>query len=376
MSNITPVSRIEWAGVCVPFRRPFATANGTSSDRYSLLLMIHAGDGLTGYGEAGAVGPGTSGCLQDLAALLRQVSHSLIGLPPSSVPGRARALLKGRPLARSLLFALDTATLDVLGKARERPVARLLGGMSRQMPVNATLSLGAPDETAQEALRAVADGFPTLKLKITGEAERDVAVLKAVRAAVGDGVRLRLDPNQAWQPADAIQALKRLQPFGIEYVEQPVAADDIAGLAEIRRQVGVPVAADEALTSLSRARTLLLRGAADILIVKAARIGTLREAAAVLRLAARRNVPAVVTSSLETGIGLAASLHLAALGDPGWPASGLATGLLLESDLLAQPLVLVKGIMQVPAGPGLGVELDEAALRCYRAGPSGRVGLS
>ncbi|MBI3954107.1 MAG: mandelate racemase/muconate lactonizing enzyme family protein [Chloroflexi bacterium] len=373
MSAALEVSRIEWQGVRVPFRRPFVTAEGGARFRYAMLLTVRTEGGVMGWGEAGAVGAGTAASLRSLDALLRLTGPHLLGVPLRAVPARARAILGGSPLAHALGFGIETAIYDALGRARGRSVARLVGGEPRPVPVNATLGVASPAETARQARLAFSEGFTTLKLKVTGEGEQDGAVIEAVRAAVGSSVRLRLDPNQAWSAEEAVAALARLKRYGVEYVEQPVAARDIAGLVRVRREAGVPVAADETVTGLYRARRVLDAGAADVLVIKAARVGGLRAAAAILLLARRRGVPAVVTSSLETGVGIAASLHLAALTDTGWPACGLATGVLLESDLLVEPLLPRRGMMRVPERPGLGVEVDQAALHRYRAGPAGSV---
>jgi len=270
-------------------------------------------------------------------------------------------------------FGLETALHDLLGKASGRPIASLLGGSPRTIPVNALLSADNCDEAAAEAREAAEAGFTTLKLKIGySTLESDAERLDAVRQAVGPGIALRADANQAWTVQQAIENIGLLERFELEYVEQPVAAGDVAGLAAVRKAVSTPIAADEALASIEDARRLIGMKAAGFLIVKAARTGLL-ESLDIMKLAGAAGLPAVITSSLESDIGIAAALHLASAGPPGGPACGLATGALLVSGLVCNRLTPSNGVMMCPGEPGLGVTPDIAAVAQYSTGVNGSI---
>ena len=197
--------------------------------------------------------------------------------------------------------------------------------------------------------------------------------VRAVRQAIGPDVRLRLDVNGAWDAATAEERLEAVTRFDLEYVEQPLAGDDAAALAELRRRVRVPIAADETVDSLKAARDLLEADAVDVLVVKPARVGGLVVGTAIAALAAEHGVPVVVSTLFETGVGIAAALAMAA----GMPRGGrtradhgLATTGLLEHDLLREELVVEDGRMWLPDRPGpggLGIELDDDAVARYRA---------
>ena len=205
-----------------------------------------------------------------------------------------------------------------------------------EVEVNA-LILGLPAaEAAAEAQAAVEGGFRTLKVKV-GDAG-GVDRVAAVRAAVGPDVRLRVDANGAWDVAGAVAAIARLSPFDLELVEQPVASLD--DLAQVRRLVDVPVAADECVRSVDDARRLAALGAADALVVKVQPLGGV---AAALRVAEAAGVPVIVSSMYETSVGLAAGLALAAALDALPYACGLGTAGLLAADVVADPLVPVEG---------------------------------
>ena len=154
----------------------------------------------------------------------------------------------------------------------------------------------------------------TLKVKAGAERETEVLVerVRAIRAAVGPDIGLRLDVNGAWDLPTATDRLEAIQRFDIEFVEQPLAAHDIDGMAELRRRVGVPIAADEAAASVRDVRGLLEADAVDVIVVKPARVGGPAAVAEIAELAAARGVPVVISTLFETGIGIAAALAMAA----------------------------------------------------------------
>ena len=201
--------------------------------------------------------------------------------------------------------------------------------------------------------------------------------MRAVREAIGPDVHLRLDVNGAWDPPTAEERLEAVERFRLEYVEQPLAGDDAEALAELRRRVRVPIAADESVTSVKAARELLDAEAVDVLVVKPARVGGLVVGAEIAALAAERGVPVVVSTLFETGVGIAAALAMAArlpevvfAGRATPPDHGLATAGLLEHDLLRDELVVEDGRMWLPDEPGpggLGIEVDDDAVARYRA---------
>lgn len=359
------LTRLDWCGYRIPFRRRFVAAGSSAPARHGLLLTLYADSGIAGFGEASPVGAGDEQTVKELSGSLPGVARLILGEHVADMSSLRSVACKLSGPPRAIRFGVETALLDLLGKALCKPVAALLGGTPRPVPVNALLTAEECGEAVAEAREAVAAGFTTLKLKVGISAvEADVRRVAAVRRAVGPGISLRIDANQAWTVEQAITAMGLLGPFGLEYVEQPVSASDISGLAAVRRSVSTPVAADEALAGIENAVKLMRMNAADFLIVKAARVGLL-ESLDITQLAAEARVPAVITSSLETDIGIAASLHLAAAMPPGGPACGLATGPLLENGLGSDPLTPSSGEMVCPARPGLGLAPDPAAVAKY-----------
>lgn len=363
--------------VRVPFRRPFATATGMWLHREAWLVRLLAADGRVGLGEA-VLEPETGEVAETI------LRHLLVEAAGEARAGRLPAPealeLHGAP-GRALRAALDAALLDLRmapgdgSPAVASSVGAAIAGAG--VPVNGTIAFGGPREGAEAARQAIEAGFTTLKLKAGAERETDALVerIRAIRAAVGPDAHLRLDVNGAWDLPTAEERLEAVARFGIEYAEQPLPADDVAGMAELRRLIRVPVAADEAADSPGAVRALLAADAVDVLVVKPARVGGPAAVVEIAERAARRGVPVVVSTLFETGVGIAAALAAAGALPavsgarvPGPLAHGLATAGLLEHDLLVAPLVVEDGRMRAPGGPGtggLGVALDDRAVRRF-----------
>jgi o-succinylbenzoate synthase len=358
--------------VRIPFRRPFPTAAGMWLEREAWIVGLVGEDGRTGYGEAVLEPRDGETASSVLDQLVREASV-LAG--EGRLPSGPELEAHGAP-GRALRAALDAARLDLAGAA-DVPSANQGTGVG----VNATIASVGPAASAQAALQALEAGFRTVKLKAGAERETEVLVdrVRAVRAAVGPDIRVRIDVNGAWDPATARERLGALEAFAIEYVEEPLAGGDPADLADLRRQVPVPIGADESVASVRSARELVEAGAVDVLVVKLSRVGGPAAAAEIAALAADRGIPVVLSTLFETGIGVAAALAVAA-SLPGLPVRagarrpdhGLATAGLLEHDLLRDAFRFAGGRMWPPddgvgsgrAG-GLGITIDARAVRRY-----------
>lgn len=329
----------------IPFRAPFVTSRITHRARHGLILRLRTADGI-GLGEASP--PPSLGL-----AAVRDAIASLDRGDTDPVPW--------------LRFGLETARLDLEARTRARPVAVLLCETYRgSVAVNATIGSADAASVADEGARAAAAGFRTVKVKVAvGTLADDERRIAGLRAAVGPGVRIRIDANGGWSEEQAARALDRLGAFDIEYVEQPLPLEDLEAMARLRAGASVRIAADEAVSGPEAARRIVAAGAADVLVVKPARVGGLAAAREIARIARQAGIAAVITSTIDTSIGVAAALHAAAsLEDPP-PACGLATAALLAGDVVREPLRPRDGAIAL-SGPGLGMELDDEQLRRWR----------
>ena len=330
--------------------------------REAWIVLLEGADGRVGLGEA-VLEPDATEVEETILA--RAIRDAAASAREGDLPDAEELELLGGP-GRALRAAIDGARLDLALEADGAAV-----------PVNGTIGFAAPREGAEAALQARQAGFTTLKLKAGAERETEdlVARVRAIRRAVGPEIRLRLDVNGAWDLPTAEDRLEAVARFDIEYVEQPLAADDSAGAAELRRRVAVPLAADEAVYSASAARRLLAEGAADVLVVKPARVGGPVAVAEIAAAAAAAGVPVVLSTLFETGIGVAsARVAAAALPAAPWRGGatrlphGLATAGLLEHDLLRAPMTLDDGELAAPGGDGaagLGIALDDGVVRRF-----------
>ena len=347
----------------IPFVVPFASGAARWERRRMALVTLHADPGIEGRGELTLPVDAGPAALRGLDRL------EGIELTDQAAVDAMLESIDALPLVgRGARSAVASAVVDAMAQAQGRPVASSLASTTRsEVAVNALIGRVAPDDAASQAHRLAGEGYGCLKVKGGHEPAADlVDRVAAVRMAVGPKMAIRLDLNGTLDASDAEDVLRRLAPFDLEYVEQPMAATaGMPALARVRRGSGIPIAADEAVGDLSAARALLKAGAVDALVVKPSRVGGLREARRIVDVAADTGVPVTVSTFLESGVGIATALHLAAT-VPGDHAHGLATAHLLASDLLASSLPITRGRMAVPTGAGLGVRLDASAVRRYR----------
>jgi L-Ala-D/L-Glu epimerase len=367
---------VEAIQVRVPFRRPLLDSTGEYTHRRSWLLRLVDVDGNEGLGEA-AVSPFapdvTAG---SLAGLIREIVPALAA---GRTPNWAELAAEGEP-GRAAMAGADGAIGALRAARRARNTAAIASGSDpaastpAPIAVGAVIAFGGPDAGADAAAQAVELGFETLKLRAGFERTTDQLVdrLRAIRAAVGPRPRLRIDVAGAWDLETAVERIAAIAPFRIEYVEQPLPAWDVTGHAVLRERVRVPIALDESIDSEGAARAALAEAAADVIVVKPARVGGMAATMRVVEAAAGR-ASVVLGTYYETGVGIAAVLRIAAAmreaASGGLaveeavlePAHGLATAGVLVHDLLAVPLPIEGGRMAVPAT----VTLDRAEVDRY-----------
>jgi len=345
------------------FARPLVTAQGAFTERMSVLLELRDAGGVAGYGEA-APWPGFGTESADEAeAALQAVERLLAGASPQ--PGEWPAAFEhhfaGRPAARA---ALQGALLDLDARRAGRTLAAHLaaragatcGAPLSRVPVSVLLTARDPEALFSEAVLARDAGYRAVKVKLGDAAVKsDVARLRTVREAIGPSLRLRGDANGAWSVREALEALDAFAPFDLEYVEQPVAAHDIDGLAEVRRGAAVRVAADEAVASEHGMLRLLAAGGADVVVLKPATLGGAGRALELAMLARDEGVRVVFTHAFESAIGARHALHCASAWGDAAGIHGLVTAGLFETDI-AEPPRCHGGCVAVPADPGIGVK--------------------
>jgi L-alanine-DL-glutamate epimerase-like enolase superfamily enzyme len=387
--KIVDVRTIPLSYRCEP---PYGSAGGMLAAREGLLVEVETDGGITGIGEAGFGGGGTRQVIET------QLRPMLCGQDPLLIEGLwQRMFARTRQFGRrginmNALSGIDIALWDIAGKVAKLPVYRLLGACRHRVEAYASGGFyqegKSIDDLAGEAEAYCARGFPGMKMKIgrnpstqthlrhlVADAQlcqvapaEDIARVAAVRRALGPKAKLMVDVNCAWSPALAIEMGRELEPYKLYWIEEPVATDDIDGSARVAAALATPIAGYETETGLYGFRELISRGAVDIVQPNIAWSGGFSECRRIAALAHAHHLM-VAPHAFNSAVTLAASLHLAA---------SIPNGLVLEFDqnpnglrdeLLQEPIAIDgDGMIALPERPGLGIELDPAAVERYRTG--------
>ncbi|MGC2485644.1 MAG: dipeptide epimerase [Acidimicrobiales bacterium] len=345
--------------------RPFVTAIRTAYDIDAVIVEVRDSDGRSGWGEAPTSWRVTGESVESVTAAVLGPLREVVDGRPTSDPDELSASL-ARAVARnsSARMALDCALYDLAARDAGVPLFIYLGGRVPSVRTDMTLSavvagteLDAVRRTARDFVRA---GMGTLKVKV-GAGGDDVRTLVAVRDEVGPMIRLRVDANQGWERDDAVRIISALENAGVglELVEQPVSRDDIEGLAHVTAHVQTPVMADEAIWTRRELLEVIRTHAADMVNVKLAKTGGLREGLDVVRLAQSSGVTPIVGCMAESHVGIAAAAALASVIDSDQlltqTAHDLDGGLLLEHSPVEGGVHYDQDRVELSRGAGTGI---------------------
>jgi L-alanine-DL-glutamate epimerase-like enolase superfamily enzyme len=330
------------------------------------VLRIAADDGTEGFGYASAT-PHMGSIQETLRAELELFRPLVIGRDPHTIEAILIDLdkcLRGAPQAKA---AVDCALHDVLARSLGVPLNVLFGGPVRDnVPILRILAIKTPAEMAMQAQKLVDKGYRYLKVKVHGDVDEDVARVAAIRRQVGDGVHLTIDANQSYSPKDAIAALNRMAEHRIDLAEQPVSADDFAGLGLVTQSVPVTVEADEAAGSLREIFELVSKRMVDAVSLKIPKLGGLRNTLAAARLCEAGHIQYRLGAAVGSRLLAAQGLHLACA----LPGVDYACELGEFDRLLDDPfegLEVENGRLKLPPGPGSGVRLIGSQKDKHRA---------
>lgn len=350
MSEIVSVSA---RPLDLPLSEPFEIALGIQHEASNLLVTVETAAGTTGYGEGSPIPPVTGETQAAAIETALAAAELLDGQPVEAYRDLVAEVRAAFPGMSSALFAVETAVLDAYCRERDLPLSALFGGPPQPVETDVTIPILSPEDAAERATQAAADGFEHLKLKtgtdVTSDAKRTVAVAEAAPDTV-----LKVDANQGWTPKETARFVDRVTDRGIDLdlVEQPVPKSDIAGLTMARDLVDVPIAADEAVFTPEDAVRVVRAGAADVLNVKLGKSGPLA-AADIAAIARGAELELMIGCMLESAIGIHTSAHVVA---------GLGGFDYVDLDgnrLLAEDVIEDDGSVHDITGPGHGVALPE-----------------
>lgn len=348
----------------IPLLSPLATANGQLTHRQVWVLVIDDGAGRVGLGEAAPLdGFGSESpeqCREAFTKALGALTADFLlswltrGRPDAPL-GALEKLLAGAPCARQ---AIEGALTDLMAKQQEKSLARLLSDTpAPAVPVNALLG-GSLTDVVTAAAELTKIGYTCFKLKVGGPTTsvgQDIERVYAVREAIGKQAGLRVDANAGWKLDQALEFAVEIADANLEFCEQPLAANDLEGLATLRRRTGLKVAVDEGVRTAADIGKVASAQAADVVVLKPMFLGGWRPTLQAAQLAKSCGLGVVVTTALEGAVGRGLATHYAAALGITDRAHGLATGILLAEDVTTAPLVVDKGRIAIPDLPGLGI---------------------
>lgn len=353
------VDEVELRIIRLPYKSVFKTSFAAESEKVALITTVRS-DGVEGYGE-GVMDPLPAYREESLVGALHLLRQALVPAllqdgcdDPMTLCDGWRGW-RGNPMAKA---SLELAVWDCHARQLGVPMQSLLGGDRDRIPVGASLGMNPVPETIASVARHVEQGYKRIKLKI--EPGWDVKMLSAVRAEFPD-IELTVDANSAYT-LDDIDVLRKIDQFGLHYIEQPLHWDDLTDHATLAPMLRTPLCLDETLTSPARTKAAIDLGACAVVNVKVGRVGGLASTKRIHDLCVSRNVPMWCGGMLETGIGRAHNIHVATMPGFVYPGDTASASRTYARDITEQALEAKDGIMPVPSGPGIGVTLDRSFL--------------
>ena len=383
MSRIVSV---ETMLVQLPTRREHKWTGLTEPIGRYILTRMTDDDGVVGWGEAPALKDwggefgryfGESASIVSLV-IERYLAPAVTGVAPGNfaeLHQRMDAIIKGYPYAKA---AVEFAAYDLAARRLGVPVHALLGGASRmRVPVTHSIGLIGIEEAEREAAKVASEGIRTIKIKIGVDPKRDIDIVRTIRGAAGPAVDLCVDANEGYaSPGEAIRTLRAMETYGLKYAEQPVMG--IERISQVARAIDTPVMADESAWNAHDVVQIIAQGAVQIVSIYTTKPGGLYRAMEVAAVCRAAGILCNVNGSVETGVGNLANIHLAAaapavtlscvvpVSTPAEAQHGQIGGIYYTDDLLTAPMQIVDGAIEVPTGPGMGIDVDLSKIERYR----------
>jgi muconate cycloisomerase len=356
--------------VDVPLREPVHGVHGTTALQRSVLVRIETEAGAEGWGNVDPT-PGYSPVsAEQVHSAVGVLAPALLGADPFNVRAALARMDRELIAASEAKAAIEMALIDLKARALGLPVHALLGGRVKEaVTLNAWIGTVPPAQAAREALAWCARGFRTAKIKVSGVADEGVERVATVRAAVGDRMALRVDFNESLTVDQALTFIPRLEPYGLTLVEQPIPRHDIAGLARIRRAIGIPLMADESVSDPAALVKIIRHEAADLVKLKVMKQGGLLRTLAMVECAAAAGLGVVLGHGFGLTLSTLAEAAVAAVSEAVIDGCEAVGPLKMAGDVVVDPVRLDEGVIHLSDLPGLGATIDPAALKRYRVDP-------
>lgn len=376
------ITKIECIPVSLPFAKPIVMSGGAVTCAHAVLLKLHTDAGITGIAESGDtslwyMGESQESIFQNVAMVYGP--QILLGEDPFKIETIIAKMDKAVYRNYHSKALVDYALHDLMGKALGVPLYQLLGGRANEkISLAYVMSSGTPEQVSAQARKLVAAGYRGLKLKVGHNiVEEDVEMVAEVRAAVGNKVKIMTDANGGWDYLPALQFLQKVEKYDVFLAEQPIPRWDIDGLARLRRKTSVPIFADEAAAELNDLIKLAQRDAIDGFFLKVPKAGGIHKSKKWVAIAESMGLNVMTGCMINSGLGAAVEAHFLASTEWMGRIEQESIGPLNLHDLIdstggtpADDLGLSmpryeNGYLYPPEGNGLGIELNEAAVKKF-----------
>ncbi len=363
------IARIEVFGVAMPLSGTF-TSGGISKDvTKCVVVRLTASDGTVGISSiepsAGAKSPGTA---VELAVAIRdRVAPAVVGQDPTNINRLIELLDSLTPTQPGAGAAVEMACVDLASCIQGVPIYTYLGGaVQTSVQFNGWIGMLPPEDAAAEATRWLKAGFRSAKIKVGSGVEADHDRIEAVRSVVGSAMKLRIDANMQYDADTSLRLCRMVKQFDLQLFEQPVPQHDLAGMARVRREGGIPVMADESVSDHASLIAVIKAEAADFVKFGIKQAGGFLRAARMLATAEAAGLPVVIGHGFGLDPSTLAEVMLAASSRNVLPGLECVGPLKVVDTVATTRLDISSGSLPLPGGPGLGISLDDNKLEQYR----------
>lgn len=350
----------------IPMTEEIKIAIATDITADNIFVRLRTEDGVVGWGESSPFSPVTGETQQSDVAMGKSLAAFVKGKDAFSLTRIVAEMDAFAPGNGSIKAAFETALWDICGKVAGQPICNLLGCYRDSFESDKTVGIDKPEVMAQKATEIVHQGFRNVKIKVGESPLVDAERIRAVRAAIGPNINLRMDANQGWSPADCVQVLRSVADQQVQVCEQPVVYWDWAGLRFIREQASTPIMVDESVHVAHDAITGIRENAMDAINIKLMKSGGILGAVRIAQVADAANIKCMVGCMDETRLGLTAAAHVVA-SQKNIVFADLDAALFLATDPVLGGMELRQGVIRLPRAAGLGLDVDPAFLAKLRA---------
>lgn len=348
------ITKIEVKKYDLSLLEPFKISLGTLTKAKNVLVRVFSDDHI-GIGE-GAPTPIITGDTQDGSlSFIKDISSLLINEEFLDMQILNEKIERSSTGMTSAKAALNIALYDLIGKYLSCPIYKILGGYRKKIETDITIGIDTPENMKERALDAISKGYKTLKIKIGIDVNKD---FERVETLSDLGVKIRLDANQGYTPKIAINFIRRLKKFDIEFVEQPVPSWDLEGMKYVKENSEIPIIADESVHSPKDALKFIKNNVVDGINIKLMKCGGISKAIEIVHIAENADIPCMIGCMLESKISLTAAAHLA-LAFKNIRYVDLDSHLFLKDDPTSRGITMKDGVIYLSKKPGLGVEIKQ-----------------